>query len=87
MPGDRKITFNPYKIEKTTLYATTVQFNGNRLEFFTEWQKRFVNTSIVMLDMIGPCEWSVQWINLEYNDIEPADPSEMPSGPEFQNNR
>ena len=84
MPGRPTITLDPYAIEKTTLYATIVHYEGNRLELFEEWNKRFVNTSIVVLDMVGSGQWVVQWINLAHNNIEPAEPDEVPRGPEIQ---
>lgn len=73
----RQITLNPNDIEKTPLYHTTVGFNGNRLEFFTEWQRRFVNTEIVVLDIVGPDQWYVAWINKVYDKTEHASPVEL----------
>ena len=63
----RQITLDPYAIEKTMLYTTLVEFKGNRLEFFTEWQKRFVNTEIIVLDLIDNGKWLVRWTNFVYN--------------------
>ena len=73
----RKIKLNPHAIEKMPLYRTLVEFDGNRLEFFTEWQKRFVNTEIVVLDMIETGRWTVMWFNKVYDQLEPASPVEL----------
>lgn len=72
----RDITLDPYAIEKTPLYSTTVHFDGNRLEFFTEWRKRFLNTEIVILDLVDSGEWYVAWINHAYDTKWKAQPNE-----------
>jgi len=71
----RDIKLDPYAIEKTYIYTTVVEFNGNRLEFFTEWQKRFVNTEIVVLDLLEDRKWLVRWTNYVYNRHEPGEPN------------